>query len=49
MGNGSASWLPSLLSEDFSDGQDISGVKIVNPFEAGNEPLLDLVLPPAET
>jgi predicted nucleic acid-binding protein len=38
-----------LLSEDMDDGQDIAGVKIVNPLEAVNRPLLDLVLPPPES
>ena len=38
-----------LFTEDMKDGQDIAGVKIVNPLMAENREIIDLVLPPAET
>jgi predicted nucleic acid-binding protein len=34
-----------LLSEDFQDGRDLSGVLFVNPFDPANRKLLDLALP----
>jgi predicted nucleic acid-binding protein len=37
-----------LLSEDMNDGQDIAGVKLVNPFKPENAGIVSLVLPPAE-
>lgn len=36
-----------LFSEDRNDGEDIGGVKIVNPFRPENRSILDLALPPA--
>lgn len=34
-----------LLSEDFQDGREIGGVRIVNPFIAANDDVLSLALP----
>jgi predicted nucleic acid-binding protein len=38
-----------LFSEDRNDGEDIGGVKIVNPLKPENRSILDLALPPAES
>ena len=38
-----------LFSEDRNDGEEIGGVRIVNPLKAGNRSILDLALPPAES
>lgn len=35
-----------LFSEDLQDGRDLDGVRVVDPFTAANDPLVDLVLPP---
>jgi predicted nucleic acid-binding protein len=35
-----------LLSEDFQDGRELDGVRVVDPFLPDNEALVDLVLPP---
>jgi predicted nucleic acid-binding protein len=34
-----------LLTEDFQDGRVLGGVTFVDPFQAGNEPLLAKILP----
>jgi predicted nucleic acid-binding protein len=34
-----------LLTEDLQDGRELGGVRFVNPFDAANDPLIDLVLP----
>lgn len=34
-----------LLSEDFQDGQTLGGVTVVNPFLAGNQRLVEKLLP----
>jgi hypothetical protein len=34
-----------LLTEDFQDGRTLGGVTLVDPFQAGNEPLLAEILP----
>jgi predicted nucleic acid-binding protein len=36
-----------LLSEDFQDGRKLGKVKFLNPFEPGNQPLVERVLPRA--
>lgn len=33
-----------LLSEDFQDGRTIEGVRIANPFDSRNQPLIDAML-----
>ncbi|MCH7937942.1 MAG: PIN domain-containing protein [Proteobacteria bacterium] len=33
-----------LLTEDFQDGQNLEGLRFVNPFVAANDALLDVVL-----
>lgn len=33
-----------LLTEDMQDGADIRGLRIVNPFDAGNDALMDRLL-----
>lgn len=37
-----------LLTEDLQDGRDLEGLRILDPFAAGNERLVDLVLPRLE-
>ena len=37
-----------ILSEDGDDGRDLDGVVLTNPFEPGNDRVLDLALPPLE-
>ena len=34
-----------LLTEDLQDGRDLEGVRFVNPFNAANDAVIDLVLP----
>lgn len=36
-----------LFTEDMNDGQDVEGVRIVNPFAEANRPIVDLALPPS--
>jgi predicted nucleic acid-binding protein len=35
-----------LLSEDFQDGRELEGVRVIDPFLPANDTLVDLVLPP---
>ena len=34
-----------FLTEDFQDGRNLEGVRFVNPFLAGNDTLIDSILP----